>query len=136
MADKIGDRIKRKREKERLSAEDLAIKLGLKSSNIYKWERGSTPSNPEDYNKINAWLNNLEYVPNDPKVNSDLETELANIQATLIKLDATAKIIGTNVAELMAAKRGISVAKAAQELEETIRAEVEQVLRGLNKKQE
>lgn len=60
---KLGDQIKAKRQKERLSAEDLARKLGLKKENIYKWERGSTPSNPEDYKIITDWLNNLEHSP-------------------------------------------------------------------------
>lgn len=60
---KIGQQIKEKRQRERLSAEDLAQKLGLKKENIYKWERGSTPSDPTDYNKIVNWLNNSENVP-------------------------------------------------------------------------
>lgn len=60
---KLGDQIKAKRNKERLSAEDLARKLGLKKENIYKWERGSTPSNPEEYKIVTDWLNNLEHSP-------------------------------------------------------------------------
>lgn len=63
MAPKIGALIKAKRKRERLSAEDLALKLGLKKENIYKWERGSTPSDPEEYKIIQDWLNNLESIP-------------------------------------------------------------------------
>jgi len=73
----IGERIKEKRKAERLSAQDLAIKLKLRKENIYKWERGSTPSNPEDYKKIMDWLNNLENVPRNTmpgKSGADLET--------------------------------------------------------------
>ncbi len=55
----LGLRIKEKRKKERLSAEDLALKLDLKKDNIYKWERGSKPSDPEDYKKIMEWLENV-----------------------------------------------------------------------------
>lgn len=59
----IGEDIKAKRKADRLSANDLAIKLGLKMENIYKWESGSIPSDPEEYAKVAAWLNNSEYVP-------------------------------------------------------------------------
>lgn len=56
----LGEKIKEKRKKERLSAADLAIKLGLSLANIYKWESGARPSNPDDYKKLTDWLNNSE----------------------------------------------------------------------------
>lgn len=59
----LGRKIKNKRKAERLSAEDLAQKLGLKAANIYKWEKGSNPSDAEEYLAITAWLNNSEYIP-------------------------------------------------------------------------
>lgn len=60
----LGEKIKAKRIAERLSAKDLAIKLNLKAENIYKWEKGSTPSDAQEFLIITGWLNNLEYVPN------------------------------------------------------------------------
>jgi transcriptional regulator with XRE-family HTH domain len=69
----LGERIKAKRKLERISAEDLAVKLGLKKENIYKWERGSKPSDPEDFHKINMWLQGItrsENVPHENILNS------------------------------------------------------------------
>lgn len=85
----IGEKIKAKRKKERLSAEDLATKLGLKSTNIYKWERGSTPSNPEEYMKITQWLNNLESTPIHKTAEDDkvkVETKASNNPNPYLKL--------------------------------------------------
>lgn len=61
----IGEKIKHKRIKERMSAQDLAIKLSLKKENIYKWESGSKPSDPEEFARVSAWLNNSESVPHE-----------------------------------------------------------------------
>lgn len=52
----IGEQIKAKRKSQRISAEDLAILLNLKKENIYKWERGSVPSNPVEYKRVMDWL--------------------------------------------------------------------------------
>lgn len=73
----LGEKIKAKRKQDRLSAPDLGAKLGLNYNNIYKWEKGSTPSNPEEYAKIDRWLNNLENVPHETTIN-DLEQEYGN----------------------------------------------------------
>lgn len=59
----LGDKIKAKRKRERLSAEDLALRLGLKKDNIYKWEKGATPSDPEEYKVIIDWLKEVEHIP-------------------------------------------------------------------------
>lgn len=57
MNKELGKRIKTKRKKDRLSAEDLAVKLGATgATNIYKWEGGSIPEDPTLYNKLMDWL--------------------------------------------------------------------------------
>jgi DNA-binding transcriptional regulator YiaG len=56
----LGKKIKEKREKDRLSAEDLAIKLQTKKENIYKWEKGAKPSDPHVYARIQNWLEGLD----------------------------------------------------------------------------
>jgi transcriptional regulator with XRE-family HTH domain len=94
--DPLGKRIKDKRKVERLSAEDLAIKLGTKKENIYKWEEGATPSNPEIFNRLMQWLDGKEQNTNiseDPykeKYIKSLEREVhyleKTIQASLIGL--------------------------------------------------
>lgn len=63
----LGDQIKSRRKAEKLSAEALAEKLRVSKDNIYKWEKGTKPSDPEDYVKIKAWLDSkLEEIPNIP----------------------------------------------------------------------
>lgn len=95
---KIGELIKDKRKAERLSAEDLALKLGLKKENIYKWEKGSKPSDPEDYTKINAWLNNLENVPRGIEQGSDLRDNLNQntLMQAVLNLTESNKILASN----------------------------------------
>jgi transcriptional regulator with XRE-family HTH domain len=58
--DSLGERIKAKRDEEDISAEKLAKILGVTKENIYKWERGSKPSDPQVYNRITNWLNKSE----------------------------------------------------------------------------
>ncbi len=55
----LGELIKKKRKEAGLSARELAEKLGSSISevNIYKWEGGSIPQDPEVYIKIRDWLN-------------------------------------------------------------------------------
>ena len=82
---KIGEQIKNKRKQERLSAEDLAIKLGLKKENIYKWEKGATPSDPKEYLKVQEWLNNSENGPNNFKEQSQKIIVDANAYIRLLE---------------------------------------------------
>lgn len=57
----IGEQIKKKRKELGLSAEKLAERLSIKAAtNIYKWENGSMPSDPEEYQRILAWLHGSE----------------------------------------------------------------------------
>lgn len=58
-----------------MSAEDLARKLGLKKENIYKWEKGSKPQDPEEFEKIMNWLNNLENIPRGIEQQQPIRTE-------------------------------------------------------------
>lgn len=59
-----GKQIRDKRKAEGLTAEELAVKLTVSKANLYKWEKGHTPSNPKDYIKIEKWLaGKIENVP-------------------------------------------------------------------------
>lgn len=42
----------------RLSALDLALRLKTNHQNIYKWEKGSKPSDPSEYLRLMDWLEN------------------------------------------------------------------------------
>lgn len=70
-----GKDIKAKRKELGLSVVKLAHKLKLPADNIYKWEKGTRPSDPEDYKKIEKFvlegLYKIEDIPN--FVNEELE---------------------------------------------------------------
>ncbi|HEU4903200.1 MAG TPA: helix-turn-helix transcriptional regulator [Flavisolibacter sp.] len=60
----LSDAIKRKRKEESLSAKDLASKIQVRVDNLYKWEKGTKPTDPEDYLKVMNWLNGkVESIP-------------------------------------------------------------------------
>lgn len=57
--------IRKKRKELKLSAPQLAELLNVSLQNLYKWEKGTRPTNPEDYIKLESWLTGkLEIVPN------------------------------------------------------------------------
>ncbi len=55
--DNLGELIKAKRQKQDISAQQLADYIGVKVFNVYKWENGSKPSDPDVYQKLKDWLN-------------------------------------------------------------------------------
>lgn len=58
------DDIKRKRKAEGLTVQELSEKLKVSKANLYKWEKGHKPANPEDYIKLENWLKDkVESVP-------------------------------------------------------------------------
>lgn len=61
-----GEDIRKKRKKLDLSVKELADLLSVKVDNLYKWEKGTKPSDPEDFIKIESWLKGkpLESIPN------------------------------------------------------------------------
>lgn len=64
----LGEILKVKMKERRVSAEDLAIKLKIsKTGNIYKWRNGSKPSDPEEYRRVIAWINNPDFIPGIPE---------------------------------------------------------------------
>jgi len=65
-----------------LSAEALAELLGVKKENIYKWERGTRPSDPDIYLKIETWLREgpeLSNVPHGKILRSEVPEALKEL---------------------------------------------------------
>lgn len=82
MDKELGKRIKTKRKQERLSAEDLAVKLGATAgTNIYKWEGGSIPEDPVLHQKLINWLDGID---NSHQKEPDIKAVLA-LQNTLLQ---------------------------------------------------
>lgn len=53
-----------KQKQEGISAKELAEKLNVRIENLYKWRKGKRPQDPEDYKKVERWLNGeIESVP-------------------------------------------------------------------------
>lgn len=52
-----GESIRTKRKALGMSAEQLADLLHVSKNNLYKWEKGHVPSSPDDYRKLEDWLN-------------------------------------------------------------------------------
>lgn len=51
-----GNKLREKRKKLGLSAEKLASLLGVTQESLYKWEKGTQPSNPDHYLRLTKWL--------------------------------------------------------------------------------
>jgi transcriptional regulator with XRE-family HTH domain len=68
-----GPEIKAKRKALGLTVIQLAENLGVSKDNLYKWEKGHLPSNPEDYNKLEKWLNGIELFPREMKESNGKE---------------------------------------------------------------
>lgn len=69
-----GPAIRKKRKEMNLSVKDLAEALKVKPDNLYKWEKGTKPTDPEDYMKIENWLSGkLESVPHETNADSEKE---------------------------------------------------------------
>lgn len=59
-----GSEIRKRRKEMGLSTQALADLLKVKVDNLYKWEKGTKPTDPEDYIKLENWLSGkLENVP-------------------------------------------------------------------------
>lgn len=54
-----GQDIRAKREKLKLTVKELASMLEVSEANLYKWEKGTGISDPEAYNKLKNWLENI-----------------------------------------------------------------------------
>lgn len=98
----LSQKIKQKRKTERLSAEALAEKLGFKKANIYKWEKGSKPSDPEEFQKLMEWLDGkLENVPRDTQHKVLRDPDVEYIQEASISPDIlTGKLLASMEREI------------------------------------
>lgn len=58
-----GHDIRVKRRALGLSAERLSAILGVKKDNLYKWEKGHRPNDPDEYLRVEKWLISQEIIP-------------------------------------------------------------------------
>jgi transcriptional regulator with XRE-family HTH domain len=52
----LAERLRSFQQKFDLSVEEMAKQMNVPKANLYKWMKGSRPSNPGDYNKMNDFL--------------------------------------------------------------------------------
>ena len=75
----IGKRLKEFRKKKKIKMPAIAAATGISKENLYKWEKGTKPSDFGLYNKLVEYLNEMENVPDqvseDPKLNGTRKTK-------------------------------------------------------------
>lgn len=82
-----GPDIKEKRKALGLTVSQLADNIGVSKANLYKWEKGHIPSNPEDYRKLEQWMNGMENVPRDTKEPEKLKDILSDINVLRLVME-------------------------------------------------
>jgi transcriptional regulator with XRE-family HTH domain len=69
----IGKRLKEFRKKKKIKMPAIAAATGISKENLYKWEKGTKPSDFDQYSKLVEYLDNMENAPDqvleDPKLN-------------------------------------------------------------------
>lgn len=74
----IGERLKELRKKKNIKMPAIAKATGISKENLYKWEKGTKPSDIEQYNKLVDYLDKMEkgvdLILEDPKGNGSGKT--------------------------------------------------------------
>lgn len=144
-----GKPIKDKRKELGLSAKELAEIIGVKEGNIYKWEKGTKPHDPENFLKIQNWLSGKTETVTDSKNGAVVSNKaqhgdqskkpglpadlIERLTEEIISIRATLKVISLEIAPLIAKENHQSKASASLQLEKDISAEVER-LKALDRK--
>jgi transcriptional regulator with XRE-family HTH domain len=75
----IGERLKELRKKKNIKMPAIAKATGISKENLYKWEKGTKPSDFALYNKLVEFLDKVEstpdYVFEEPKTNNGKQTK-------------------------------------------------------------
>jgi len=75
----IGDRLKELRKKKNIKMPAIAKATGISKENLYKWEKGTKPSDFALYNKLVEFLDKVEstpdYVFEEPKANNGKQSK-------------------------------------------------------------
>src|SRR6186713_968797 len=75
----IGNRLKEFRKKKKVKMPAIAAATGISEENLYKWEKGTKPSDFTLYNKLVEYLNTMENAPDfvveDPKSNASKQAK-------------------------------------------------------------
>ena len=59
----IGNRLKEFRKRKNIKMPAIAEATGISKENLYKWEKGTKPSDFELYNKLVKYLDKMENAP-------------------------------------------------------------------------
>jgi transcriptional regulator with XRE-family HTH domain len=75
----IGERLKELRKKKNIKMPAIAKATGISKENLYKWEKGTKPSDFALYNKLVEFLDKVESTPDfiyeEPKANNGKQTK-------------------------------------------------------------
>jgi transcriptional regulator with XRE-family HTH domain len=113
----LGEKIKAKRKKDKLSAEELGVLLGVPKDRIYKWEKGAKPSDAEDLIKVQKWLNGeLESDPNPGRNKMAIDSSKESMAKEILHLKAVVKAQGQLLAKMVADRYDRPVSEVMKEL--------------------
>lgn len=77
----IGKRLKTFREKTKIKMPAIATATGISKENLYKWEKGTKPSDFIQYKELEKYLNEMENAPEhileDARLNGSTQTQIA-----------------------------------------------------------
>lgn len=117
----VSELIRDKRKKDGLSAQQLADIIGVKATNVYKWESGSRPIDLNVFNNIVLWLNSeigvnkkvkMETLAEEPKEDYGLKNDdriieiMASKQRTIEILATQVQIMQNKITSLEDGKLG------------------------------
>jgi transcriptional regulator with XRE-family HTH domain len=81
MDNNIGKRLRAFRESTGRKMGAISIATGIKTDTLYKWEKGTRPSNVAEYTALTNYLNKMESVPESWPIN-DKQTNLTEATFT------------------------------------------------------
>lgn len=122
----LSERIKQRRKALRLSAEAASTIVGVSKDNWYKWEKGSQPSNPEDYKRLLQWLNEGQ----DTEILSGktLSEFMQLVEEKQVSYAAAIKVLTLEVLQLKHLTTGGSLSALSLELERLMQQEGKRLL--------
>jgi len=98
----IGEKIKEFRKSKSLTIKAFAKIYGLEVANLYKWEKGTKPSDQEDYKKLEQILNGEQVDLTSPGISKQIGT----IEERIISLEAWISVLKETQANQIAQDTG------------------------------
>lgn len=121
----LGERLKQFRRQKGLSVAAFSKKYNINKDNLYKWEKGTKPSDYKDAIELERILFMETNEVEEPQAGYGKVVNPADyLTHEMIKMKAIVQIILRSQAEILAEKRGETVSKVLGELSKAVRDEI------------